>query len=76
MSMVFLVRVLPLSWQRVFRDGGAFRVVADGGVILTAGVTAVLKPRLAARFVAVSLQKRKYRYGPHPRQVKQVYGSR
>lgn len=69
MSMVFVVRVLPLSWQRGFRDGGAFRSLADGGVVLTAGVMAVLKPRVAARFVAVSLQKKDHRYGPHPRQV-------
>lgn len=61
-------RVLPVSWQRSIRDG-AFRKVADGGVIVTAGVTAVLKPRLAARFVTVSRQKENHRYGAHPRQV-------
>ena len=61
-------RVLPVSWQRSIRDG-AFRKVADGGVMVTAGVTAVLKPRLAARFVTVSRQKEDHRYGPHPRQV-------
>lgn len=61
-------RVLPLSLQRSFRDG-AFRTVADGGVVVTAGVTAILRPSLAARFLTVSRRKEEHRYGPHPRQV-------
>lgn len=61
-------RVLPVSAQRSFRDG-AFRAVSDGGVAVAAGVSAVSRPRLAARFLSVGMRKENHRYGEHPRQV-------
>lgn len=67
-GILILVRVLPISAQRSFRDG-AFRTVSDYGVAVGAGVSAVLRPRLAARFLSVGRQREDYRYGPHPRQV-------
>lgn len=62
------IRVLPTSAQRSFRDG-AFRAVSDYGVAVGAGVSAVFRPGLAARFLAVGRQREDYRYGSHPRQV-------
>ncbi|CAM9266415.1 unnamed protein product [Scytosiphon promiscuus] len=66
-----LHRILPISAQRAFRDG-AFRGVADGGVVITAGISAVFHPRLAARFVALSRRREDHKYGQHPRQVLEV----
>lgn len=60
-----------MPWQRGFRDG-AFRQVVDGGVTLTAGVTAVGNPNLAARFLSVSKKIENHRYGLHPRQVQKT----
>ncbi|CAM9496361.1 unnamed protein product [Ectocarpus fasciculatus] len=67
----FLHRVLPVSAQRSFRDG-AFRSVSDGGVAVAAGVSAVLRPGLAARFLSVGRRREDHRYGGHPRQVIEV----
>lgn len=66
-----LCRILPISAQRAFRDG-AFRGVADGGVLVTAGVSAIFHPRLAARFLALSRRRENHRYGVHPRQVNTI----
>ncbi|CAM9943239.1 unnamed protein product, partial [Hapterophycus canaliculatus] len=66
-----LHRILPISAQRAFRDG-AFRGVADGGVVVTAGISAVFRPRLAARFLALGRRREDHRYGEHPRQVIEV----
>eukprot|EP00904_Undaria_pinnatifida_P006577 jgi/Undpi1/3049/HiC_scaffold_15.g06425.m1 len=65
------VTVVPLSTQRSFRDG-CFQVVADVGVMFTAGLAAVMRPRLAARFLAIGRQREDHRYGAHPRQVIEV----
>lgn len=57
-----------MSTQRSLRDG-AFRTIADGGVVVTAGLAAVFRPRLAARFLSVGRRREDHRYGAHPRQV-------
>eukprot|EP00752_Nemacystus_decipiens_P010065 g8969.t1 len=66
-----LHRFLPISAQRSFRDG-AFRTFSDYGVAVGAGVSAVFRPKLASRFLAVGRQREDYRYGPHPRQIIEV----
>ncbi|CAM9204143.1 unnamed protein product [Ectocarpus sp. 12 AP-2014] len=67
----FLHRVLPVSAQRSFRDG-AFRAVSDGGVAVAAGVSAVFRPGLAARFLSAGRRREDHRYGGHSRQVIEV----
>ncbi|CAM9169542.1 unnamed protein product [Ectocarpus sp. 4 AP-2014] len=67
----FLHRVLPVSAQRSFRDG-AFRAVSDGGVAVAAGVSAVFRPGLAARFLSAGRRREDHKYGGHPRQVIEV----
>ncbi|CAM9625020.1 unnamed protein product [Choristocarpus tenellus] len=69
----FLHRILPLSMQRGFRDGGSFRSIADGGAMTAAFAASLTHPMLLLRFLALGKCREDHRYGPHPRQVIELF---
>ena len=69
-----LSTVLPVSWQNFVRDTGIFRTVADRLVEGSIPLGALTNPRAAARFLHLTRQRHRIRYGTeHPAQYMDVY---
>ena len=69
----FLSTVLPISWQNSVRDAGSFRAVADRLVELSIPVGAVTNPAAALRFLQLTRQLHRIRYGTQAAQFIDLY---
>jgi len=61
--------VLPLSVQHHLRDNGTFRSVADSAVTMGVPVLAASNPSVAKKFLALSQEKIRWKYGSHDMQL-------
>ena len=65
--------VLPTSWHNSWRDSGAFRSVIEGLMTLSAPTMMLTQPTMVRNFVRMTRRCRRFKYGPHPRHILEVY---
>jgi hypothetical protein len=75
-TRALLGRAVPAAWQRRLRDSGGFRALCDAGAAAVAApALALAHPSSAGTFWELTTSEARARisYGPHPRQVVDVY---
>jgi acetyl esterase/lipase len=69
----FLGVVLPVHWHNACRDSGSFRFILDSIVTATAPIMGITSPSVAYRFLQLTANSQRIRYGSHPMQYIDLY---
>eukprot|EP00978_Attheya_sp_CCMP212_P038313 scaffold188674_cov45-Attheya_sp.AAC.2 len=67
--------ILPLSWQNHFRDSGSFRSLVDALVTVSIPTVAMTQPSAIPKFLRLSQNGKRFKYGSHPMQVMDLFAS-